>query len=184
MTVKTMKKTYAFIAIGFLIAGAILLIKLPSLNQSSKETEISVSKSPSPTLEIPKNVDYQARFTIYTNGVKRIFTNPMYHNLSPEVYIEALDPSIVHVKKEGITWMDFFITLPMKLDKNCLVTGTKETFCATPNATLKFYLNGTKTDNLLTSPIKDEDVILISYGKENDQQIQTQLNSLFPQPSL
>ncbi|MBI2049411.1 hypothetical protein HYT32_00645 [Candidatus Roizmanbacteria bacterium] len=173
-----MKKTYLLITIGFLIAGTLLLIKLPSINQQSTQTETSISKPPSPTLNIPKNVDYQARFAIFTNGLKRTFTASMYHNLSKDVYIEASDPSVVHVKRDGITWMDFFLTLPFKLDKDCLTTGTKETFCTTPNASLKFYLNGVKNDNLLFEEIKDNDLLLISYGTENEIQIKSQLNSL------
>jgi hypothetical protein len=172
-----MKKTYGLIAIGFLIAIVLLVIKVASINQT-QPAKISVSQTPSPTLEIPKNVDYEARFAIYTNGVKRVFTNSMYHNLSKNVYIEASDPSIVHVKKNGTTWMNFFMTLPFKLGKDCITTGTNETFCMTKNATLKFYLNGVRNDNLLMEKIKDGDWALISYGTENEAQIKSQLNSL------
>jgi len=172
-----MKKTYVLITIGFLIAIVLLLIKVASINQT-QPAKISVSQTPSPTMDAPKNVDYEARFAIYTNGLKRVFTNSMYHNLSKDIYIEASDPSIVHVKKDGVTWMDFFLTLPFKLDKNCLTTGTKETFCSTPNATLKFYLNGVRSDKLLLEKIKDGDLALISYGTENEAQIKSQLNSL------
>jgi hypothetical protein len=173
-----MKKTYALIAIGFLAAILLLLIKTFAPNQTTIPSKSSVSQTPSPTLEMQKSVDYKARFAIYTNGIKRIFTNPMYHNLSKDVYIEASDPSIVHVKKDGVTWMNFFMTLPLKLDKDCITTGTNETFCMTKNATLKFYLNGVKINNLLFEKIKDDDFALISYGTENDSQIKTQLNSL------
>jgi len=172
-----MKRTYGLIAIGFLIVIVLLLIKVFFINQTPEPEKISVSQTPTPTLKVEKTVDYQARFAIYTNGTKRIFTASMYHNLSKDVYIEASDPSIVRVKKEGTTWMDFFLTLPFKLDKNCLTTGTKETFCTTPNATLKFYLNGTKNDKLLFTPIKNGDVALISYGAETEAQIKSQLNS-------
>jgi len=172
-----MKKTYGLIAIGFLIAIVLLVIKVASMNQT-RPTKISVSQTPSPTMDAPKNVNYEAKFAIYTNGVKRVFTNPMYHNLSKNVYLEASDPSIVHVKTDGTTWMNFFMTLPFKLGKDCITTGTNETFCMTKNATLKFYLNGVRNDNLLMEKIKDGDLALISYGTENEAQIKSQLNSL------
>ena len=172
-----MKRTYGLIAIVFLIAVVFWLIKKPAANQT-QPVKISVSLTPSPTLVAPKNVDYEARFAIYTNGTKRIFTNSMYHNLSKNVYLEASDPSIVHVKKDGVTWMEFFATLPFKLSKDCLTTGTNETFCITKNATLKFYLNGVKNNNLLMEKIKDSDLALISYGTESETQIKSQLNSL------
>src|SRR3989344_9003383 len=174
-----MKKTYGLIAIGLLIAIVLLLIKPPTINKD-QPSKISVTQTPTPTLEMPKIVDYEARFAIYTNGIKRVFTNSMYHNLSKDVYIEASDPSIVHVKKDGVTWMDFFATLPMKLSKDCLTTGTNETFCMTKNATLKLYLNGVRNDNLLTEKINNGDWALISYGTENEAQIKPQLNSLKP----
>lgn len=173
-----MKKTYGLIIFISLIALVLLFLKILGIMQTDKSAKISVSQTPSPTLKVEKTVDYKARFVIYTNGTKRIFTASMYHNLSKDVFIEASDPSVVHVKKDGVRWMDFFLTLPFKLDKNCLTTGTKETFCTTPNATLKFYINGVKNDSLLLSPIKDGDLALISYGSETESQIKSQLNSL------
>ena len=173
-----MKKTYGLIAIGLLIAIVLLLIKVFYINQTAEPAKISVSQTPAPTLKVEKTVDYKAKFAIYINGTKRIFTNSMYHNLSKDVYIEASDPSMVHVKKDGKTWMDFFMTLPMKLDKDCIITGTKETFCMTKNSTLKFYLNDVKNDKLLFEKIKDNDLALISYGTENETQLKSQLNSL------
>ena len=154
-----MKKTYGLIALGFLIAIVLLLIKTFSISQTQPE-KIAVSQTPTPTMDAPKNVDYKARFAIFTNGTKRIFTASMYHNLSKDVYLEGSDPSIVHVKKDGATWMDFFATLPFKLRKDCLTTGTNETFCTTKNA------------------INNGDWALISYGTENEAQIKPQLNSL------
>lgn len=176
-----MKRTYGLIGIGLLIIVVLLLIKPLAFNQNAEPSKIPVTQTPTPALTVEKNVDYEARFTIYTNGTKRIFTNSMYHNLSKDVYIEASDPSIVHVKKDGVAWMDFFGTLPFKLSKDCLTTGTNETFCSTKNATLKFYLNGIKSNNLLMEKIKDGDWALISYGTENEAQIKSQLN--FPKPS-
>ncbi|OGH29901.1 MAG: hypothetical protein A3E40_04465 [Candidatus Levybacteria bacterium RIFCSPHIGHO2_12_FULL_37_9] len=173
-----MKRTYGLIAAGFLIAIVLLLIKVFYINQTAEPAKISVSQTPAPTLKVEKTVDYKAKFAIYINGTKRIFTNSMYHNLSKDVYIEASDPSMVHVKKDGKTWMDFFMTLPMKLDKDCIITGTKETFCMTKNSTLKFYLNDVKNDKLLFEKIKDNDLALISYGTENETQLKSQLNSL------
>src|SRR3972149_9373537 len=59
-----------------------------------------------------KLTDFTASFAIYTNGTKRTFTAAMYHNQSPDVFIESQDPGIVRVKKTGITWDGFYATLP------------------------------------------------------------------------
>lgn len=172
-----MKKTYLLIGSGFLIIAVAIFAKFFYFSNDST-TNSFLAQIPSPSITQSQNVNYKAYFAIYTNGIKRIFTNSMYHNLSENVYIDASNPSIVHVNKPGITWMDFFLTLPMKVEKNCLVTGTKETFCTSQNATLKFYLNGVRNDSLLTTEIKDGDAILISYGEESLEQIKSQLNSV------
>ena len=78
---------------------------------------------------IYEKVDYIGAFAIFTNGTFRVFTAAMYHNLSEDVFVQADNPNIVRVKKSGTTWDDFFKTLPFKLTKECLTTGTKETFC-------------------------------------------------------
>ena len=118
-----------------------------------------------------QKVDYQTGFAIFTNGVFRVFSQAMYHNLSEDVFIEAKTPNIIQVKKSGITWDDFFKTLPFKLTKECLTTGIKETFCSNDKAQLKFYLNGVKTDNLLDLKIKAGDRALITYGNDTEEQI-------------
>ena len=123
-------------------------------------------------------VDYKTAFAIYTNGIFRVFTASMYHNLSKDVYIQADNPNIVHVKKSGITWDYFFKTLPFSVTKDCLITGTKETFCTNQTKTLKFYLNGIKTENLLDTEIKPNDKALITYGGEKDSETAEQLEKL------
>lgn len=127
---------------------------------------------------IPTNVNYSAGFAIFTNGTFRIFTASMYHNLSADVYIEASNPNIIHVKKTGITWDDFFKTLSMKLTKDCLTTGTGQTFCTKANQTLRFYLNGREDSYALEKIIKNADQLLVTYGSETEDQIQKQLQQI------
>lgn len=127
---------------------------------------------------IPKKVNYKAGFAIFTNSTFRLFTAPMYHNLSSSVFITADNPNIVNVKKEGVTWDDFFKTLPFKLTTDCLITGTKETFCTGDNGGLKFYLNGSRVDDLLKRAIQKADRALITFGNEDEEQIQTQLQQV------
>lgn len=144
--------------------------------QQSNTQEPIPSLSPAqPTTAQPKQVNYRAGFAIFTYGTFRVFTASMYHNLSPDVYIEAGNPNVVVVKKDGTTWNDFFNTLPMKLTKDCLTTGTKQTFCSGTNGTLEFYLNGVKTDNLLGLPIRGGDRALITFGNLTEKQLQEQL---------
>ena len=118
---------------------------------------------PSPT-PIEQKVDFRASFTIITGNITRSFKAEKYHNLSADVFIEASDPTIVRVKKKGITWDDFFKTLPMKLTKACLTTGDGETFCDGGSGNLTFYLNDVEDKNLLDKQIKAGDKTLIKFS--------------------
>lgn len=118
-----------------------------------------------PLIALPsQDVDYTAQFSIKTHGIKRVFTSSMYHNLSQDVYIEARDPNIIRVKKSGITWNDFFSTLPFRLTENCLTTGDGETYCTGPNGSLEFYLNGERDDRLLEKRIEPNDYFEVTFS--------------------
>lgn len=120
--------------------------------------------------------DIQASFAIFTNGTFRVFTASMYHNVSQEAYIDASSPNIVQVKKLGTTWNDFFSTLPVKLSSECLITGTKETFCTGNKGTLRFYINGEENTNALSQKINDGDKLLVTFGTESEDAIKQQID--------
>lgn len=163
-------------AIIFLIIGLLILIGgYIFLTTRVSKQETKTTPYPAATDLSPRKVNYSASFAIFTNGTFRIFTNPMYHNLSKDVYIEVSNPNTVYVKKSEITWNDFFRTLPFKLTKECLTTGTKQIFCTDTEGTLKFYLNGKEDKDALDKEIKQGDELLVTYGDEDDEQIQKQL---------
>lgn len=149
-----MRKTVsiALITITFILVSAFIYNK---------------SQPPEKLVEAPiqrnEKANINASFIIVTGNITRSFTVDKYHNLSSDVYIEKADPSIVYVTKTGITWDDFFKTLPMKLTKDCLITGDGETLCNGKGRTLKFYLNDIETPNLLDREIKDGDKALIQF---------------------
>lgn len=136
-----------------------------ALTKSQKQVPTpnqQVQMSPEPTPN--QTVDHIASFTIVTGEITRNFSAQKYHNRAGDVYIENPDPSIVHVKKKGITWADFFNTLPMKLTKDCLITGDGETFCTGKTGTLKFYLNDVEDKDLLDREIKEGDKAAIGFN--------------------
>lgn len=142
-------------------------------------------ESPTPTESTAKQdeVPYTAAFAIFTNGLKRTFTASMYHNQSDDVYITPDNPEVVHVERMSLTWSDFFSTLPFTLSKECLTTGTGQTFCTGRNGTLRFYLNGELTPDALDLLITNGDQLLITFGNENETQIADQLRQIaIPRP--
>jgi hypothetical protein len=147
-----MKKIY--IVIILLVAAAALYLFL------GKGNKPAIFSTPSPT---PKIIDYIATFEITTNGTKRDFSDRKYHNLTDYVYLSALDPNFVHVKKTGVTWQEFFDTLPMKLTSECLTTGTGQVFCTNSTKKLKFTLDNKDEPNALSMEIKPGAKLQISY---------------------
>lgn len=115
---------------------------------------------------VSKDVSIKAKFAIYTLGTKRIFTDSRYHNLSPFVYLQKDAPDTIFVKKNGITWGDFFDTLPMKVSNDCLTTGTGQMFCSGVDGSLRFYINQVEDEDALTKEIKDGDIFLIEYEQK------------------
>ncbi len=175
-----MNKLIIFLVLGFLIVVSVLFFSQEKLEKSGNpEVIIPISKSPS--VKTGKT-DHAASFAIFTNGTFRVFTASMYHNLSQDVFIEANNPNIVNVKKSDTTWNDFFATLPFKLDKNCLTTGTGQTFCTGSSGSLRFYLNGKEDANSLDKIINEGDKLLVTFGNETDEQINLHLNQI-PQAS-
>lgn len=106
--------------------------------------------------------EYQARFEIYTRGTKRVFTDPRYHQLSPDVFITKDEPSVIMVKRVGVTWGEFFATLPMSVTNECLITGTGQKFCNSSLEKLKFFLNGVEQE-VLNREIQGGDKLVIRY---------------------
>jgi len=171
---------YIVIGIGLVI---ILITGYFLLSNSTKGKDLTLLQEQSlkrddqssPTSQF---VDKQASFAIFTNGTFRVFTAAMYHNQSPNVYIEESNPNIVKVRKAGVTWNDYFSTLPLTLTKDCLTTGTKETFCTGSKGTLKFYLNGERTENMLDQEIKNGDKLLVTFGIESEAIIKQQIDKM------
>ena len=155
------------VAIGAVVVGAIIAVFLfiprGDFEEGMKMMDKIKSPLSTPTPNVPKNVDYKAKFSVTTNGTKRIFTNAMYHNLDDDVYIPTGNTSSVVVKKSGIVWADLFESLPMSLDKDCLITGTGQEFCSDDDNSLKFYLDDEENPDALDMEIMDGDELEVVY---------------------
>jgi hypothetical protein len=85
---------------------------------------------------------------------------------------------VVQVRRAGVTWGDFFATLPMEVTAECLTTGTGERFCSGGAGELQFYVNGERDQGVLGRVIENGDQLLVSYGDENADEIEEQLERL------
>jgi len=160
---------YILVLVG--LASGFLFIAIQKWGYSPKNTPQAIIDQeaivqPNTGSEL---VDGRAGFSIFTNGTERIFSESKYHNQSPDVYIAPDETNIIKVKKEGVTWQQFFDSLPapMKVTPDCLYTGTGQSFCNTNTKTLRFFLNGKQETNLLQQTILDGDKVLLIYGDKN-----------------
>lgn len=161
------------VATIFIIALGVLWFVKPS---PFKKTPISTSNNQviEPTMT---NINLKASFAIFTNGTFRIFSDDKYHNQSSDVFIPTGETNIISVKKTGVTWSDFFKSLPMKLEKDCLTTGTGQLFCSDKNNNLKFYINGISNPDALSEEIKNGDKLLVSFGA-SDSNLKYELSQI------
>lgn len=148
------------ILIFVIVVVLICVIAVVALNNGAQKTTNTNGVIQPASIETTN----RAAFAIFTNGTYRIFSDSKYHKLSTDVYIEEENPNILIVKKKGITWSDFFNTLPMKLSKDCLVTGTGQKFCNKEGGKLNFYINGENDYLALDKEIKNGDTLLVSFG--------------------
>ncbi len=162
---------------SLIIIAALLLLIYLEFQPKSNLPDSSITQSAAASDSQQLN-DYKASFAIYTHNNFRYFYDPKYHNLSADVYIQADNPNIIHVKKTGLVWGDFFKTLPMKLTLHCLTTGTGENYCTGQGGELKFYLNGKRDLNILNEKIQKGDKLLVTYGFETSDQIALQLEQI------
>lgn len=143
----------------------LLITAVSVIRQPSKPEDLIINNPPptSTSLDSISAADFTAKFEIYTFGTKRIFTDKRYHNLSEDVFITTDNPSQIYIKRKGVTWEDFFKTLPMKLTSQCLTTGTKQTICTNDENELKFFINEVENLNALTKEIQSNDFLKVVY---------------------
>lgn len=175
-----MTKLIWVILVIFLVGGGALYFGFSKTQQTPSQPIQVSTTSPTNQPQI-EAVDYKASFAIFTNGTFRIFTDSKYHRKSADVYIEPPDVNVIKIKKTGVTWSDFFSSLPMKLTKGCLTTGTGQNFCPGSGGSLRFYLNGQEDPNLLEKQIQNGDQALITFGDLDEKTIEEQLKKI-PNP--
>jgi len=116
------------------------------------------------------------------HGDKFDFTGPAYQIKSSWQHFEARDGSTIHRHATGVMLGYLFETIGIGLDDECFSfkasAGGERKFCTNEDFSLKFYVNQQLVPNLTEYVFEDLDRILISYGSEDQTQIETQLLEL------
>jgi len=119
-----------------------------------------------------------ATFKVYLDGNGLNLLNPKYMVKSQHVHMEGEDADTIHKHATGVTLGYFFKTLGMKLDNSCFTTDDGNNYCNNGDKTLKFYVNGVRSNDYDQHEIFNNEKYLISYGNENDSEIQKQIDSV------
>ncbi len=124
-----------------------------------------------------------ADFKVYVNGRALTFAKPDYYMKSSFMHVDASQntedaSSVLHMHAKKVPLWLFFRSLGMNLSKESLTLADGQVLKNENGKQLKFYLNGQKVDELGDYSFQPLDKLLISYGPENDSDLQKQINSV------
>lgn len=117
-------------------------------------------------------------------GDKFDFSLPAYQIKNSWIHFEGQDGTTVHRHSSGVTLGYLFETLGIAIDENCYIFPDGREFCSNEEFSLKYFINHQPVESINDHVPKDDVKILISYGDENQEQIDAQLSELDAQPVL
>ncbi len=129
-----------------------------------------------------------ADFAVFVHGKQFDFAQEKY--MVPEEFCGNPNPNIpksivhlhdglgsaVHVHLSGVTWKQFFQSLNMDFNSQCLQLDGNA-YCVDDANTLLMYVNGKPVSLYENTPIRDLDQVLISYG-EKKRNVSSELGSI------
>jgi hypothetical protein len=133
-------------------------------------------------------VHYHANFTVYVNGDREEFKDPAYYEEISACSSDFDRPQhrahlhdnindVVHVHDQAVTWGDLFNNLGWNIGSTFISTPTK-LYSDTDSGHLMIMLNGQSVASIANKVIGDKDRLLISYGKMDAKELQTQIDSV------
>ena len=136
----------------------------------------------------PLNDEHEhAGILVRIHGDKFDFSLPAYQVKSPYIHFEGQDGNTIHRHASNVQLGFLFNSVKIGLTDDCFVFPDKtpeHTFCTDEKYSLKFYINHEKVDSIVNYVLNDDDRILISYGNQNQTQIDDQLRELDAQLML
>lgn len=98
------------------------------------------------------------------------------------IHFEGLEGFTIHKHATGVSMGYFLETLGIKLDDQCIIMHDGRELCTNEDYSLKFYVNHEEMTGLYDYVGDDGDRILISYGSEDEDEIEAQLRLIDVQP--
>ena len=130
-----------------------------------------------------EKVHEHADIAVYLNGKKMDFTQAKYQStesnpLDPDAHLHDGNGTVLHKHRKGVTLNTFFQSFGMNFERDCLTLDDATRLCTEGDKTLKLLVNGKLVDQAGDYEFADLDRILISYGNEDQKQLDAQIGSL------
>lgn len=158
-----------------------------SLDDLSAKTGCSISEpiTPTPTPAVSPVDAYHihADFKVFVDNQTVDFSKTQYQSkdsadLDTNIHLHDGNGNIIHIHKKGTPLAELFKSFGGDFTNSCLTYNSKDKFCNQSDKTLKLYVNG-KIDNQFGNYIpNDLDQILITFGNEPQNIIDTELKSV------
>ena len=106
------------------------------------------------------------------------FTAPAYQIKSPWIHFEGRDGSTIHKHATGVTLQYLFNSLLLGLDDQCFVFQDGRSFCTNDDYDLKLFINGEQESDIRDYEVMEADRVLVLYGGQTPDEIQSILLKL------
>lgn len=129
---------------------------------------------------------YHANFGLYINGTRDEFNNfTFYEEVTSCAGNDKNNPKlrthmhnnvnyVVHVHDEAVTWGAFFANLGYTLGNDMIKTDDGLFVEGQDDKKLTFWLNGEPASSVYNKTIADDDLLLVSYGSDDESVLQKQ----------
>jgi len=173
------KRKNSLIAAGVLGAIAVI-VGISAYNFMSIST-LSTPGAP-PGAGILGDAHEHASMSVRIFADKFEFTSPAFQIKNSWIHFEAQDGNTIHRHSTGVTLGFLFETLSIQLTDECFIFPDEREFCTNEDYSLKFYINHNIVQGIQNYVLNEGDRILISYGNEDQAQIDAQSTELDSQP--
>ncbi len=138
-------------------------------------------------------VHYHANFGLFIDGKQDMFDNFTYYeevqvcrvvdeknaeNPKARAHLHQPNNHAVHVHDRAVTWSDFFVNLGYGLSNKSIATRDAVYVDGQDGKKLTFLLNGQPVTTIADKVIGNEDMLLISYGADDQKTLQAQSDKI------
>jgi|AntRauTorcE11897_2_1112592.scaffolds.fasta_scaffold10925_4 hypothetical protein len=136
-----------------------------------------------------ESVHYHANFAVYVDGQREQFDSFTFYeeiqacgddyanNPRARAHLHDQINHVIHIHNEGVTWGNFFENIGYTLGNDVLTTDDG-VYTDSDDGQLTFRLNGQDVTTIANQNITSEDVLLISFGNDNDEELQQRYENI------